>query len=141
MLNHTNFEIGNNAINDPAFGQAGGTANPRNSAVRTEVDLLEERRLFSKERTPRLWLIAMVLQLRQKHFIGIGIGELVLHSRFQSPRLFFSPHFSVQASQLRVQLQVILLAGRRLRHRLQDLYGATRLSAPIQSSRERDAAM
>ena len=30
VLNHTNFEIGNNAINDPAFGQAGGTANPRN---------------------------------------------------------------------------------------------------------------
>lgn len=30
VLNHTNFQIGNNAINDPAFGQAGGTANPRN---------------------------------------------------------------------------------------------------------------
>ncbi|MGH9544923.1 MAG: TonB-dependent receptor domain-containing protein [Terriglobales bacterium] len=30
VLNHTNFQIGNNAINDPVFGQAGGTANPRN---------------------------------------------------------------------------------------------------------------
>jgi hypothetical protein len=30
LLNHTSFQIGNNAINDPAFGQAGGTADPRN---------------------------------------------------------------------------------------------------------------
>ena len=30
VLNHTNFDIGNNTINDPAFGQAGGTGNPRN---------------------------------------------------------------------------------------------------------------
>jgi hypothetical protein len=30
VLNHTNFQIGHNATNDPAFGQAGGTANPRN---------------------------------------------------------------------------------------------------------------
>lgn len=30
VFNHTNFQIGHNAINDPAFGQAGGTADPRN---------------------------------------------------------------------------------------------------------------
>jgi hypothetical protein len=30
VLNHTNFHIGHNAINDPAFGQAGGTGDPRN---------------------------------------------------------------------------------------------------------------
>jgi hypothetical protein len=29
VFNHTNFQIGNNAINDPAFGQAGGTGDPR----------------------------------------------------------------------------------------------------------------
>jgi hypothetical protein len=29
VLNHTNFHIGHNAINDPAFGQAGGTGDPR----------------------------------------------------------------------------------------------------------------
>jgi hypothetical protein len=30
VLNHTNFQIGHNTINDPAFGQAGGTGDPRN---------------------------------------------------------------------------------------------------------------
>jgi hypothetical protein len=30
VLNHTNFQIGHNAINDPSFGQAGGTGDPRN---------------------------------------------------------------------------------------------------------------
>jgi carboxypeptidase family protein len=30
VLNHTNFEIGHNQINDPLFGQAGGTQSPRN---------------------------------------------------------------------------------------------------------------
>ena len=30
VLNHTNFEIGHNQINDPQFGQAGGTQSPRN---------------------------------------------------------------------------------------------------------------
>jgi hypothetical protein len=30
VLNHTNFQIGNNTINNPAFGQAGGTGDPRN---------------------------------------------------------------------------------------------------------------
>jgi hypothetical protein len=30
VLNHTNFHIGNNTINDPALGQAGGNGDPRN---------------------------------------------------------------------------------------------------------------
>ena len=30
VLNHTNFQIGQNTTNDPAFGQAGGTGDPRN---------------------------------------------------------------------------------------------------------------
>jgi Carboxypeptidase regulatory-like domain/TonB dependent receptor-like, beta-barrel len=33
VLNHTNFQIGHNAINDPSFGQAGGTGDPRNLQV------------------------------------------------------------------------------------------------------------
>ncbi|HKW68813.1 MAG TPA: hypothetical protein VJP04_16075, partial [Terriglobales bacterium] len=30
VFNHTNFYLGSNDISNPQFGQAGGTANPRN---------------------------------------------------------------------------------------------------------------
>ena len=113
------------------------------SAVCAKIGFLREVPVCADLRRiiTRLLLVAMIKQLRKKHIVGIGGGELVLHSSFQSFRLFFSSYFAVKDGQLQVQLQVIAVARARLCHWRQELYRATLFSLASKAWANAVAAM